>query len=171
MIMIRWKHRWINPKAVSKTSPVQGEGVFAKETINKGEVVGVLGGIVVPKTEHKEYLKELGHIGIQIHDDFFICPSSREEHKQGIFNHSCEPNCGFNKAIILVAMRNIKAGEELCFDYAFCETEFEDFKCNCKKQGCRKRITKNDWRIRSIQEKYFDYFSPYIKEKIKKRTD
>lgn len=68
----------------------------------------------------------MGHVGIQIDENFFICPTSREELKKtGVFNHSCEPNAGFRSSIVLEAIRDIKAGEEITFDYAFCEMYFE----------------------------------------------
>lgn len=163
-----WAHRWINPKARLHKSKVQGLGVVAVEDISKGEKVGVLGGIVVPSSEIDEYWEKIGHIGIQIDDEFFIVPSNRKElEKTGIFNHSCKPNCGFSNQIILVAIKEIKKGEELVFDYAFNETLMEEFKCNCGSKECRKIIKPTDWKNKEIQEKYGKYFSPYLKEKIK----
>jgi len=38
-------------------------------------------------------------------------------------NHSCEPNVGFAGNVVLVAMRDIEAGEELTTDYAM----FDDY--------------------------------------------
>jgi len=85
-----------------------------------------------------EYWKVLGHIGIQISDDFFIVPSTREEvDKGGIFNHSCNPNCGFTNTFTLIAIKDIQPGEELCFDYAFNENVIEPFECNCGSKNCR----------------------------------
>ena len=85
-----------------------------------------------------------------------------------MFNHSCEPNCGFNGSIKLVAIRDIKEGEELTFDYAFCESLIREFECNCSSPNCRKTIKSTDWQNLEIQKKYLDYFSPYLKEKINK---
>ena len=44
--------------------------------------------------------------------------------KNGIFsvNHSCEPNCGIRNACGLVALRDIKDGEEITYDY--CMTDY-----------------------------------------------
>ena len=165
----RWPHRWITPNAESKESRIDRFGVFAKEDIKKGENVGVFGGVVVPSDEIREYWKKVDHIGIQISDDFFIVPTTREEvEKGGVFNHSCEPNCGFINTFVLIAIRDIKAGEELVFDYAFCETVGDDFECNCGSDNCRKMITTEDWKDLKIQEKYGKYFSPYLKARISK---
>ncbi len=167
----RWNHRWVTPKAEARKSPIHGTGVFAKEKIKKGEVVAVLGGVIVPKWEIEEYWKKMGHVGIQINDDFYIVPTTREELDQvGVFNHSCDPNIGFRDSLTLVAIRDIEPGEELVFDYAFSESNprYPPFKCNCGSPNCRGWITPDDWKRPEIWEKYFDYFSPYLKEKIKK---
>ncbi len=166
-----WKHRWITPKAKSTKSKLHGIGVVAVENISKDETVGVLGGIILTKSEIKNYWRKMkmGHVGIQFSDDFFICPTTRKELEEtGIFNHSCEPNCGFKNSIELVAIRDIKAGEELVFDYAFCESLMESFECSCGSKNCRKIIKPTDWKIPEIKKKYGNYFSPYLKTKILK---
>jgi len=164
-----WPHRWITPKAKCFDSKIDRWGVVAVEDIEKGESVGILGGIIVPSKEMDEYWRKIGHVGIQIDNDFFIVLSTREELKEtGVFNHSCEPNCGFDGSIKLVAIKDIKKGEELTFDYAFCETLIRKFECKCGSMNCRKIIKPADWKIKELQGKYFDYFSPYLKEKIKK---
>ncbi|MBI2003419.1 MAG: SET domain-containing protein-lysine N-methyltransferase [Parcubacteria group bacterium] len=162
-----YNHRWITSKAESFSSPIHGLGVVAKEKINKGEIVFVYGGVIVPREDIKEYWKKMGHVGIQIDDDFWVCPTSREElEKQGVINHSCEPNTGFQDQVILVAIKDIEPGEELTFDYAFCESFMESFECKCQSPDCRKTITENDWQIKDLQEEYKDFFSPYIRKKI-----
>lgn len=35
-----------------------------------------------------------------------------------MLNHSCEPNCGMLGQTLIIAMRDIGPGEELCFDSA-----------------------------------------------------
>ena len=162
-----WSHRWIHPHAESRESKLHGLGVFAKKKILKGEIVALLGGIIVPTKEIEKYWKEIGHVGIQIHDDFFIVPTSRDELiEKGVYNHSCDPNIGFLQDIVYVAIKDIEAGEELCFDYAFNETKMESFTCECKSKNCRKTITKEDWKRKDIQEKYGEFYSPYLKRKL-----
>ena len=142
-------------------------GVFATKHINKGEVIAVLGGVIVQKKDRKQYEKEIGDVGIQIHDDFFICPTSTKELKcSGVFNHSCNPNIGYINSVSLVAIKNIIPGEELVFDYAFSESIAYNFRCRCASLKCRKNIRSSDWKIKSIQNKYLRYFSPYLKNKI-----
>ncbi len=88
-------------------------------------------------------------------------------------NHSCSPNAGFKGQIVLVAMHDIKKGEQITFDYATVlskprgvDKEYE-FKCNCGSVECRKSITWNDWKNPVLQKKYDGYFQWYLGEKIK----
>ena len=166
----RWEHRWLTPKAESFDSPSHGLGIRAKEDIKKGENVLFFGGVIIHKSQIEEYWKIMGHVGAQIDDDFFIVPTSREELKaRGVINHSCVPNVGFKSQIQLCAIRDIKAGEEIFVDYSFCESLYPNsFACNCGSDHCRREITKDDWKIKNIQKKYFAYFSPYLKAKIEK---
>jgi len=163
----RWPHRWITSKAKAINSKIHRIGVVADEDIKEEEVIAVLGGIIIPTKEINEYWEKVGHIGIQINEDFFIVPSTRDEaKKKGIFNHSCLPNCGFRDTITLVAIRDIKKGEEILFDYAFCETMNNGFECECGSENCRKVIRGSDWEIKEIQKKFGKYFSPYLKLKF-----
>ena len=163
----RWPHRWVNAKAEARTSPIEGTGVFARDAILKDESVGVLGGVIVPRKDIGEYRALMTQVGIQIDDDFFIAPTTRSELDTiGVFNHSCEPNIGFSNSITFVAMRDIEPGEELVFDYAFCETAYEGFACRCGTTSCRKQVGPEDWKIPSLKERYGAYFSPYLRRKI-----
>ncbi|MBI4176533.1 MAG: SET domain-containing protein-lysine N-methyltransferase [Candidatus Aenigmarchaeota archaeon] len=163
-----WGHRWLTPKAKPAKSKIHGLGVIAVKPIRKGDIVSVHGGIIVPKSEINKYRKKCGHIGNQIDDNFFMCPANRDELKKGgVFNHSCNPNRGFIDSIITVAIREIKPGKEICADYAFFESHFEPFKCNCGSRNCRKIIRPDDWKMPAIRKKYGKYFSPYLKKKIK----
>lgn len=163
----RWSHRWRNKKTDPFASPVDGIGVIANQTIAPDEVIIVYGGIVVPMGEIEEYRKECGHAGIQLSDDFFMVPSSREElETQGIINHSCEPNAGFRSQVELVAIREIKKDEEIFLDYAFLESHFAPFDCHCESSTCRGKVTPDDWQLPDIQKAYGKYFAPYLKAKF-----
>ena len=61
-------------------------------------------------------------------------------------NHCCDPNCLAQsnlildkKHIILYAKRNIKAGEEITYDYNF-ECESEKILCRCGAKNCLGRL-------------------------------
>ena len=56
--------------------------------------------------------------------------------------------------------------EELTVDYAFIDNEDYSFKCTCGSTNCRGTITGFDWKRKELQEKYYDYFAQYLKDKI-----
>ncbi len=69
---------------------------------------------------------------------------------------------------MLVAMRDIVAGEEIYYDYALTENH-PDFSfpiCLCKKENCRGKISGNDWKIQELQEKYGRHFLPHVLKSI-----
>jgi len=159
-----WPHRWISPKTEVKESQIHGRGTFATEPISKGDIVAVYGGIIVPKSDIKTYREKIGGIrGIQIHENFFICPTESEG---GCFNHSCEPNLGYTNTILIVALKNVSQGEELVFDYGMSESNFEPYTCSCKTSSCRKTIKPADWKNPELQKKYGEFFATYLKSKF-----
>jgi uncharacterized protein len=44
-------------------------------------------------------------------------------------NHSCEPNVGFSGNVVLVAVRDIRHGEELTTDYALFDDSEDHMEC------------------------------------------
>jgi D-alanine-D-alanine ligase len=56
-------------------------------------------------------------------------------------NHSCNANCHYD-GLNVVALRNVRAGEELTLDYAqFCNQLSAGFNCHCGAANCRGFIT------------------------------
>lgn len=162
-----WSHRWTSPRSRAKMSPIHGTGVFAEAPISKGEIVAALGGVIVPAVDIERFWRMMGQVGIQIEDTMLIVPTSRAELERcGVFNHSCNPNIGFSTSITLVAIRDINKGEELTFDYAFSETYYHGFECNCGHNRCRRHVTGRDWERSDLRTRYFHYFSPYLRDKI-----
>ncbi|NCI52124.1 SET domain-containing protein-lysine N-methyltransferase [Sediminibacterium roseum] len=66
-------------------------------------------------------------------------------------NHCCEPNTAYD-GLNVVALKHIRAGEELTLDYAsFLDENMEPFHCSCKAINCRGEIrgkTKNSVTLR-----------------------
>ncbi len=50
-----WPHRWISNKAEYFKSPIQGFGVHAIKPIKRGEIVMVIGGIIIPRKDIYKY--------------------------------------------------------------------------------------------------------------------
>ena len=159
------------PKTEIRVSLIKGKGLFAKEDIKKDEIVFIKSGHIIKGNKGMTKLeKKLGEYCLQIADEFYFCPKTRKEIKDiAIFiNHSCDPNVGPDGQITFVALRDIKAGEELSHDYAMTTDRNYRLKCNCGSKNCRKIITGKDWKLKSLQKKYGNHFSYYILKKIKK---
>jgi len=157
-----------SPKAVVRQSNKGGKGLFAKKVILRGEIIAIKNGHFVDSHEATILDSELGDFSLQISDEFFICPKTKEEIEDtAIFiNHSCDPNIGMDGQISYVAMRNIQAGEELCLDYAMAMTTDYKLNCSCGSSKCRKLITGEDWKLKELQIRYDIYFSWFIYKKI-----
>lgn len=166
---------WTSSKITSEDSHIGGQGVFATKDIEKGERVSVLGGYTVSfddldkiKTDEQDIYETILSKGIQVDHDIIFSPISNGQFSDiEYLNHSCDPNIGFENQLHLIAMRDIKFGEELCMDYATCiSNDLFDMECDCKSELCRKTITSNDWMISRLQEKYAGYFQPYLQKMI-----
>ena len=98
----------------------------------------------------------------------FIAPVSDEERELSMLylNHSCDPNLGVRGEITFVAMRDIRAGEELTHDWAMTDDDEYSLKCNCGASNCRQMLTGKDWQRPDLQRRYAGYFSAYLARKI-----
>ena len=156
----------ISPKVVKRNNALNNIGYFAIEDIKKGETVFIRGGHLLTKNEL--FSSSVINSYFPISDDYFLAARTKDEEEniKLYINHSCEPNCGIKGEITFVAIRDIKAGEEITTDYAFIDNEDYSFECTCGSHNCRKIITGFDWKIRELQDKYYDCFAQYLKEKI-----
>lgn len=165
---------WVTPKIEYRVT-VAGSGVFAVTDIDKDETLIVFTGRIVSAeqalcimdTHDKHYLLQVG-------DGFYQCPLQPAREVADLTNHSCEPNAGFgkNSPILLSAMRNIQAGEEISFDYSMCETDprlWEPMECMCGHKSCRGLITADDWKQENLQAKYEGFHSPHVRAMIDQR--
>src|ERR1019366_2835844 len=94
-----------------------GKGVFTGGNIEKGSVIHMCSGDTVALNElvqrvnsGKERIDDPLQVGMRTYidlDDF-----SRS------FNHSCSPNSGVRKRSELFALRAIRKGEEITYDYS-----------------------------------------------------
>ena len=71
-----------------------------------------------------------------------------------LINHSCDPNCevfGTGLKIWVFAMKDIKQGEELSYDYGFnFDKDYKNYPCKCKSKKCVGYIIREGsrWRIK-----------------------
>jgi uncharacterized protein len=159
---------YISPKAEKRQSRTHGRGLFAKEYIEKGEVVAVKGGYIMTAQDWAAIEGSIGPAEIYVSDGLVIAPRSKEEYESSMLhlNHSCEPNVGVEGQIVFVTMREVEPGEELAIDYAMIDDFEGKMACHCGTASCRKIITGQDWRKPGLQRKYQGYFSAYLKKKF-----
>ncbi len=93
-----------------------GLGLFAGEAIPKGaciiEYVGRQVSAEEEETSKSKYLFEIKK-GLTL-------DGKPKWNKAGYINHSCRPNCEseiHKNRVFIRAIKNIKVGEELCYDY------------------------------------------------------
>lgn len=159
-----------SPKVEMRNSRISGRGLFAKQLIQKGELIisfeNGKGKFINSNEADRLYNDGNDHM-LQVKDDlFFAATIPGEYEKEDHINHSCEPNLGIDGSVKFVAMRDIREGEELTFDYAMSESSNYEMKCHCGNNNCRNIITGNDWKLKSLQEKYNGYFSDYLQSKL-----
>lgn len=79
-------------------------------------------------------------------------------------NHCCDPNCGFNENGDLVTIREVKIGEELCYDYGMAHTyPLFHLVCKCGSKNCRGTITGNDWKWPEFQKRNRQWMRPELR--------
>ena len=167
LAMIRLSY--LSPKTEVRESKIHGRGLFAIVNIAKDEVVAVKGGHIVDrKTLREKITPVLGPVEIQIDDDLFIAPVTKEERELSMLysNHSCDANLGMRGEITFVAMRDIRPNEELTHDWAMTDDDDYSVECNCGASDCRKILTGKDWQCPDLQKRYAGYFSAYLTRKI-----
>jgi uncharacterized protein len=161
---------WISPKAAKGIeSDIAGRGLVAVEGIEKDEVVAVKGGHIVSTTTLQSLPLELQNSDVQITDDLHLVALTDEEYESVMLfvNHSCEPNVGFGGNSVLIAMRDIEAGEELTTDYALFDDSDDSIECHCGRLLCRGQVDGRDWQRSDLQERYRGYFSWYLARRIR----
>ncbi len=156
---------YISPKAVKgRPSGIEGRGLVAVAPIAAGEIVAIKGGHLVDTGTFSALPERLRNSDVQIADGVHLVALDEAEYEPVMLfiNHSCEPNVGFAGNIVLVAMRDVAAGEELTTDYALFDDADDLMPCNCGTPSCRGTISGRDWQLPELQRRYSGYFSWYL---------
>ncbi len=157
---------WLTPRALAPPSSAFETGRYAAERIRAGETVVAFGGLCADRAALVMLPDDRRRRAIQIDDDLFLVSGETGDDGDAI-SHSCSPNCGLSGQILLVAMRDIAAGEELTYDYATSESSaYDEFECHCGSLLCRHKVTANDWMLPEVQQAYRGWFSPYLARRI-----
>ena len=155
----------ISPKAAKgQPSGIAGRGLIAVAPVAKDEIVAIKGGHLVDTATLDALPERLRNSDVQVADGFHLVALDEAEYEPVMLfiNHSCEPNVGFAGNIVLVAMRDVAAGEELTTDYALFDDADDPMTCSCGTPSCRHTISGRDWQLPELQRKYGSYFSTYL---------
>ncbi|HEY4333534.1 MAG TPA: SET domain-containing protein-lysine N-methyltransferase [Ilumatobacteraceae bacterium] len=156
---------FLSPKAAIR-SDATGWGSYAVDAIEAGETIAAFGGSCVSRHELDAMADGDRAHAIQIDDDLFLVSPITAVPPETV-NHSCRPNCGLSGGTVVIAMRDIAAGEELAFDHAMSSgSDFNEFECQCGATSCRHKVTGSDWMLPELQIAYRGYFSPYLARRI-----
>ena len=157
-----------NPYAKIKKSGIHNNGVFAKTEIKKETKIIEYVGKKVSKSKSTEiYEKSLErHKKNQKKGSVYIFELNKKHDVDGnvfwnparYINHSCSPNCETEITkghIWIVAVKNIKKGEEITYNYGYDVAEYEDHPCRCGSPKCVGYIVEQrQWpKLRKLLEK------------------
>ena len=134
----------------TRRSGVHGKGVFALTDLAEGEtIIEYLGEII----NWKEALRRHPHDPNDPNHTFYFHIDAKHviDAKHGgnssrWINHACKPNCEADEdggRVFIKALRNIKAGEELFYDYGLIidskhtKTLLAQYPCWCGAKKCR----------------------------------
>jgi SET domain-containing protein len=136
-----------------RQSTVQGLGAFATRPIPAGvRLIEYTGQRLTPAEADARYPDVEGerhHTFLFAIDDEIVIDAAYEGNEARFINHSCDPNCDAvidDSRIWIETIRDVGAGEELAYDYAYVLDERHSpaakrrFPCHCGTAACRGTI-------------------------------
>lgn len=136
-----------------RRSGVHGKGVFAVAPIPEGETIIEYVGEVIGWKEadrrHPNNPDDPNHtFYFSIEDGKKVIDAAVGGNSARWINHSCDPNCEADEdddthRVFIKALRNIKPGEELNYDYGLVIDEKytkklkAEYECRCGAKNCR----------------------------------
>lgn len=111
-------------RIVARQSPIHGRGVFALKPIKKGtRIIEYKGTLITDKEADRRYSRlheNSPHTMLFSLEGGWVIDATRRGNSARWINHSCAPNCEIEeegRRIFIDAARDIRAGEELTYDY------------------------------------------------------
>jgi uncharacterized protein len=133
-----------------RRSGVHGKGVFALQDLAEGEkIIEYVGEVITwdeAQDRHPHDPKDPNHTFYFHVDEDRVIDALYGGNSSRWINHSCDPNCEADEEegrIFIKALRNIKAGEELNYDYGLIIDEpytkklKAEYPCWCGAKNCR----------------------------------
>lgn len=117
---------------IVKDSDLHGKGIFTEVDISKDTVIMKILGEEIDESECIRRENEENNVYIFYKDDNTYIDTINSD-KIKFINHNCDCNCYIDEdkdgTLILVAIRDIKAGEELTIDYGY-DDIYDACSCN-----------------------------------------
>jgi len=139
-----------SPLVEARDSKIHGRGVYAVLPIKKGmRIMEYLGERISHAEADARYEKkgeDDGHTFLFIASNRTVIDAGVDGNDARFINHSCNPNCETvieNSRVFIDAIRNIKPGEELGYDYQLTWESTDDpaelalYACRCGAKKCR----------------------------------
>jgi len=142
------RHRRRQKKYELRGDSISGYGIYANRDIAVGDIV-FAGEERAQRLVTRSYVEQHWTVAEQKLFRRYAYPVSQEvfliwdenPSEWAPQNHSCQPNT-VCQGLNVIALRKIKAGEELTLDYAnFLDESAESFVCKCGAPNCRGEIT------------------------------
>ena len=140
---------------VIKQSKIQGKGGFATRLIRKGaRIAEYLGDRISHEEGDRRYdddKMKRHHTFLFVVDKKIVIDAGKFGNDARFINHSCDPNCEAvieDRRVFLDALRTIRPGDELSYDYAYDRDDAsvsgkeaeKQYPCHCGTENCRGTI-------------------------------
>ena len=139
-----------------KKSNIDNRGLYAGKNIKAGAIIIYYKGKIITKKETERNPKYDNEKAIYLFNlnSRYDLDGDFSYNTARLINHSCNPNCevaGKGLKLWIFALRNIKKGEELSYDYGFgFDENYKDYVCKCRSNNCCGYIVREGsrWRIK-----------------------
>ena len=139
-----------------KKSKIDKNGLYANRDIKQGTRIIEYKGKIISNRQSEEDSKFDNDKAIYLFNinKKYDLDGDFKFNTARLINHSCDPNCevfGAGLKVWVFAMKNIKKGEELSYDYGFgYDADYRNYPCKCKAKNCVGYIVRSEsrWRIK-----------------------
>jgi len=138
-----------SPYVIVKKSSIHNRGVFARKDIPKGARVIEYVGEKITKAQAERRADEVmaraacnersGAVYLFVLNKRYDIDGNVAHNTARLINHSCDPNCEaeiIRGHIWIIAVRDIKKGEELTYNYGYDFEGYQDHPCRCRSFRC-----------------------------------
>ena len=136
-------------------SVIDNKGLYASKDIKKGtKIINYVGKIITKKeTDTNPKFDNGKAIYLYNLNSKYDLDGDFKYNTARLINHSCDPNCevdGEGLKLWISAIKDIKKGDELSYDYGFSfDEDYRQFPCKCASKYCCGYIVREGsrWRI------------------------